>query len=357
MTPAPKPRANVAALSGYHSAQVDVPIKLNTNESPVAPPQAFLDEWADTIRTTPWNRYPDREARALRSAISNHYAIPAEHVWAGNGSNEVLQAIFLAYAGAGRSVLLFEPTYTLHRHIAEVTGATVLTNQRSSDFRIDASIAARSIREQSPDVVMLCSPNNPTGTVETAESIDVIVEAASASGSLVVIDEAYGEFSTHSSIGNPSANVVVVRTFSKVWSLAGLRLGFAVADASVIAAMEAVALPYHLSSATQIGGTLALGFAAEMRQRVDALVDGRNTIESALAEMDVEYWPSGANFVLFRPRDEAHAIWKELLSDGVLVRDCSSWSGLTGCLRVTVGTPEENLAFITALTRALGGQR
>ena len=353
----PQPRDTVVALTGYHSAQVDVPIKLNTNESPYAPPHAFLGDWADAIRTHSWNRYPDREAVELRSAIASHYGVRAEQVWAGNGSNEVLQALFLAYGGPDRSVMLFEPTYMLHRHIAEITGATVLSCPRAEDFRIDPALATERIASERPNVVMLCSPNNPTGTVETRETLAAVAHAAAEVGALVIVDEAYGEFAPFTSIDSVAANIAVVRTYSKVWSLAGLRLGFVVADPAVIAAVAAVTLPYHLSTATQLGGVLALQHATAMRSRVEQLVEGRTTIEAGLCDLNVTFWPSGANFVLFRPEGDARAIWSELLDQGVLVRDCSGWAGLTGCLRVTVGTSDENNVFLTALARALGGQQ
>ena len=354
MSTVPQPRETVVALTGYHSAQVDVPVKLNTNESPYPPPHAFLNDWADAIRQNSWNRYPDREASALRSALAAHHGVAVDQVWAGNGSNEVLQALFLAYGGAGRSVMLFEPTYMLHRHIAEITGATILSCPRAEDFRIDPDRAVERIIQDAPNIVMLCSPNNPTGTVETAETVHAIAQAAAQVGALVIVDEAYGEFAPFTSIAAVTSNIAVVRTYSKVWSLAGLRLGFVVADPAVISAMIAVTLPYHLSAATQIGGVLALQHSTAMAARVDTLVAGRTRIESGLREIGVSYWPSGANFVLFRPVGDARAIWKELLDRGVLVRDCSGWSG---CLRVTVGTSDENEAFLDALSRALGGQR
>ena len=357
MSPArPLPRDDLRALEGYHSPQVDVDVRLNTNESPYAPPPAFVERWLDALRDVEWNRYPDRAAGALRSALGTFLGQPPDRLLCGNGSNEMLQTLLLTYGGAGRTALMFEPTYALHSQIARGTGTGVVAGERCADYTIDADAAAALVRRERPAVVFVCSPNNPTGTVETRETVEHLARAASDSGAVLVVDEAYGEFAAHSALDlvDDDLPLAVVRTYSKVWSLAGLRLGFVVAPAWMIAELEKVLLPYNLSVPTQLAGAIALDFASEMEQRVASLVEERGRLFAALAGTDgIEVCPSGANFLMFRVSGDAHELWKRLLEHDVLVRDFSSWPRIEGCLRVTVGTPAENDAFLAALGEAL----
>ena len=349
----PEPRADLTGLEGYHSAQVTVPVRLNTNESAYAPPEAFVAALADAVRSTPFHRYPDRGASELRAATARFHGQPPERVFCANGSNEVLQTLLLAYGGPGRRAALFRPTYLLHDHIARITGTEVVAGERRADFTLDLDEVRSVLTATNPHITFLCTPNNPTGVVEAREVVEVVIDAAPG---LVIIDEAYGEFAPWSALEFVSDDrpVVVVRTFSKVWSLAGLRLGCCIAPPRVVADLEKVALPYHLSALTQAAGRLALDFADEMRVRVDAIVRERERVHTALAGTDgVTVWPSGANFLLFRTERDAKQVWQGLVDGGVLVRDASSWPGLAGCLRVTIGTPEENDAFLVALKEVL----
>ena len=349
----PRPRDDLRELSGYHSPQADVPVRLNTNESPYGPPAAFVTEWTDALGRVAWNRYPDRAATDLRVALGAFLGQDPARITCGNGSNEVLLDLFLAYGGAGRRALLFEPTYALHAQIARVTGTTVIEEPRGAGFAIDPERAAAVIAREQPALVVTCSPNNPTGTVDPPEVTRLLADAAAAVGAVLVVDEAYGEFAPWSALDlvDDDRPVAVVRTYSKVWSLAGLRLGFAVAPGWLGAELAKVQLPYNLSVPTQIGGTLALGYRAEMAERVAVLVEGREQILSGLRACPaVEAFPSGANFVLFRVGAGARDLWERLLARGILVRDFSAWPGIEGCLRVTVGTPAENDAFLEALS-------
>ena len=348
-----KPREDITLMEGYHSPQLDVKVRLNTNESPYPPPAAWLDAYMSELRALDYHRYPDRGAHELRAAIGELHGLDSEHVFAANGSNEVLQTLCLAYGGAGRAVAVFEPTYALHSHIARITGTTVASGARDAGFHLDLDEAERVWRETSPAITFLCSPNNPTGMVEPDEVVERVLARAPG---LVVVDEAYGQFAPRSHIGTVSDGVplVVTRTFSKTWSLAALRLGYCIAPADVVRTLEQVALPYHLDAAKQVAGRLALRFVAEMEARVAALVEERGRLAAALAELPVDVWPSGANFILFRPRPvEAQVVWQALVDRSVLVRNCASWPGLAGCLRVTVGTPDENDAFLNALNEVL----
>jgi histidinol-phosphate aminotransferase len=346
-------REDLADLEGYHSPQVVVDVRLNTNESPYPPPAAWREAFLEELASVPFHRYPDRDATALRAALGELHGVGAEQVFAANGSNEVLQTLCLAYGGRGRTVAVFEPTYALHSHIARITGAEVAVGGRRADFALDLDQVRGVLARSQPAITFLCSPNNPTGTVDSAEETAAVVEAAPG---LVVVDEAYGQFSPRSAVGDVAAGrpLVVVRTFSKTWALAGLRLGYCVAPPEVVAGMQRVALPYHLDAAKQVAGRLALRFRAEMEARVGALVRERERLIAALGGLSVDVWPSGANFVLFRPQGrDGGDVWQGLVDRSVLVRNCSTWPRLTGCLRVTVGTTDEDDAFLAALAEVL----
>lgn len=346
-------RDDLQKMEGYHSAQVTVPVRLNTNESPYPPPDEFTTELGRRIADIAWNRYPDRTASALRAAIARSHGVGVDQVFAGNGSNEILQTLLLAYAGAGRKVLTFEPTYQLHAHIARITGAEVVSAPRGADFRIDQSKLADVFSTYSPDVTFVCSPNNPTGVVEDEETVRAIIETAPG---LVIVDEAYAQFASWSAVDlvDESRALVVTRTYSKTWSMAAARLGYLVGPKWLVEEIDAVVLPYHLDAAKQIAGALALEFTNDMNSRVREIVASRDQIESAFSTLPVDFWPSGANFILFRPRSmDGRKVWSELVEKGVLIRDCSSWPGLTNCLRVTIGTPEENDLFLKSLSEVL----
>jgi histidinol-phosphate aminotransferase len=347
------PRDDLALVAGYHSPQVEVPVRLNTNEAPEPPPPGFAEELAAEIATLAWHRYPDRSYRALREAIAAHHGVAPEQVFAANGSNEVLQTLCLTYGGPGRSAAVFEPTYALHSHIARITGTGVATGERTEDLALDLGEVRRVLAEVEPAITFLCSPNNPTGMVEDPDAVRDVLDLAPG---LLVVDEAYGQFAPWSALSLVGDDVplVVTRTFSKTWSMAAARLGYLVGPSWLVAELDEVVLPYHLDSLKQAAGRLALAHDAEMRSRVAALVEERGRVVARLADLPVRVWPSGANFVLFRPeRRDGHEVWEALLQRGVLVRDCSGWPRLAGCLRVTIGTPGEDDTFLAALEEVL----
>ncbi|MGH9104716.1 MAG: histidinol-phosphate transaminase [Acidimicrobiales bacterium] len=351
--PFPQARADLGLREGYQSPQVPADVRLNTNESPYPPPREWLEALMAEARELAFNRYPDRSAHALREALAQLHGARPEQVFAANGSNEVLQSLCLAYGGAGRKAVMFEPTYALHSHIAHLTGTEIVQGPRRRNFSLDPAVALEVIEKASPSIVFLCSPNNPTGLVE--DEATVLAVAGARSG-LVVVDEAYGQFASWSALAlvDDGAPLAVVRTFSKTWSMAGLRLGYLVGPAEVVKVMERVALPYHLDVLKQAAGRLALRYSHEMEDRVAAVVAERDRLVRELGRLAVEVWPSQANFVLWRPlRGEGRQVWQSLLERSVLVRDVSSWPGLEGCLRTTVGSPEENDRFLSALAEVL----
>jgi len=346
-------RDDLRALQGYHSAQVDVRVRLNTNESPEPPPAAFRDAVAAEVSKIEWNRYPDRAAVALREAIAESHGVDVAQVFVANGSNEVLQTVLLAYAGPGRTVATFEPTYQMHAQIARVTGATVVEGERADDFTLDPAEVERVITESQPHVVFVTSPNNPTGLVEPLERVRQMLDIAPG---LVVVDEAYAQFSDWSALElvDEDTPMVVTRTFSKTWSMAGARLGYLIGPSWLVAELDKVVLPYHLDAVKQIAGRLALQFVSDMDDRVSQIVAERTRISTVLTDLGVTVFPSGANFLLFRvDGHEGRAVWQGLVDRSVLIRDCSGWPRLANCLRVTVGTPDENTAFLDALGEVL----
>ena len=346
-------RDDFSALEGYHSPQVTVDVRLNTNEAPVGPPEAFRRALADEVARIEWNRYPDRAAGRLRAAIGELHGVGADQIFVANGSNEVLQTVLLTFAGPGRTVATFEPTYQLHGHIARITGATVVEGERASDFSIDIDEVRRVMSTHRPHVTFLCSPNNPTGSVDSPEVVRALLSIAPG---LVVVDEAYGQFADWSAVDLVAEEtpLVVSRTFSKTWSMAAARLGYLVGPRWLVAELDKVVLPYHLDATKQIAGTLAVAFRDEMEQRVREIVAERERVVAGLRSLDVDVFDSGANFVLFRPRSKGgRAVWQGLLDRSVLIRDCSGWPRLADCLRVTIGTPAEDDRFLSAITEVL----
>ena len=356
-------RDELRGKSPYGAPQLEVPVRLNTNENPYPLPQALVQRIAERVgeAARDLNRYPDRDALALRAELARYAtratgsAVRPEMVWAANGSNEVFQQLLQAFGGPGRTALGFEPSYSMHALLARGTGTQWVSGPRTEDFGIDVRAAVRTIAERRPEVVFVCSPNNPTGTAVDEETVLALYEAAQAArpeqGALVVVDEAYGEFSHAGSLlplieGRPT--LVLARTMSKAFGAAGLRLGYLTADPAVVDAVQLVRLPYHLSAVTQATALAALEYTDTLLGYVDRLKSERDRVVSELSAIGCEVNPSDANFVQFgrfTGEGGAHAVWQALLERGVLVRDY----GVPGWLRVSTGTPEENDAFLDAV--------
>ena len=351
-----KPRDDVALMDGYHSPQVDVRVRLNTNESPYAPPEAWLADVHAALDEIDWHRYPDRAVLDLRAGIAEMHGVGADQVFVANGLNEVLQTVLLTYGGAGRTAAVWEPTYALHSHIARLTGTNVAIGERALDFSTDLGAVRHLVHEAQPSVAFLCSPNNPTGIVDSEAVVRETLDIVSATDGLLVVDEAYAQFAPWSAMELVDEDVplVVTRTVSKTWSMAAARLGYLVGPSWVVSELEKVVLPYHLDAFKQRAAALALGYTDEMNQRVATLVAERKRLVAELEQLPVEVWPSGANFVLFRPLTADGAeVWRQLLDRSVLVRNCSAWPRLEGCLRITIGTKDEDDAFLDALREIL----
>ena len=347
-------RADLRGLSPYGAPQIEVPIRLNTNENPYPPPPALVADVAASVAAAAagLNRYPDREAEELRAALAAYLGggLSVAQVWAANGSNEILQQLLMAFGGAGRRALGFVPSYSMHRLIALATGTEWINGQRRDDFGVDVDRAAAAVEAQRPDVVFLCSPNNPTGAALAPGVVAAVVDAAPG---IVVVDEAYAEFSSAPSVlpmlaGHP--RLVVTRTMSKAFGFAGGRLGYLAADPALVDALRLVRLPYHLSALTQAAALAALRHADAALAQVATLRADRDRTAEALRRLGFDVVDSDANFLLFGRFDDERAIWQGLLDRGVLIRDV----GLPGWLRVSVGTTSECDAFVDALREVTG---
>lgn len=353
MTSLPPLRRDLASVEPYRAPQIDAPVRLNTNECPYPLPQSFADELAERVRLMQMHRYPNRDAVPLRQGLARHAEHPLDGVWAANGSNEVIQHLCLAYGGTGRRALVFEPTYGLHSLIPRVVGMEVVRERLDEGFRLQPEAAGGAAWRHRPDVVFVCSPNNPTGNAQLVAAVEALCEAIEG---LVIVDEAYGEFGSLSArvLLDRFRNLAVVRTFSKAFALAAARVGYCLADPALVAELARVRLPYHLSGLTQAAGETALRHVDDAARVLALIREERDRIVAELSNMPaVEVFGSDANFVLFRTPAEAGALWQALLDRGVLVRDVSAAPGLDRCLRVTAGRPEETLAFVDALREAL----
>jgi histidinol-phosphate aminotransferase len=359
----PPLREELQGIEPYGAPQLSLeqaPVQLNVNENPYGPSPAAAADIARAVgeAAVSLNRYPDREFVELRTALAAYLdtsggtGITPDMVWAANGSNEVMLQLLQAFGGPGRVALSFAPTYSMYPVYARYTMTVWGAGHRAEDFSLDLDAARELVLERRPSVVLLPSPNNPTGTALPPEAVTMLCEAAASyePGGLVVVDEAYGEFRR---AGTPSAlellphhrNLVVTRTMSKAFALAGARLGYLAADPAICDAIRVVRLPYHLSAVTQATALAALRHAPELLGRVDDLRAERDATVTWLREQGFEVADSDANFVLFGRFPDRHAVWQGLVDRGVLIRE----TGPDGWLRVSVGTPEEMAAFRQAL--------
>jgi histidinol-phosphate aminotransferase len=342
----------------YGAPQLEVAVRLNTNENPYPPPPGLVADIAAAVYQAARNlhRYPDRDAIALRTDLARYLSgysgvpLTAANLWAANGSNEIIQQLLQAFGGPGRSALGFTPSYSMHPIISAGTRTRWVPAPRRADFSLDPAGAVAAIEEHQPDVLFLTSPNNPTG--QSIPPSDLAKMITSAPG-IVVIDEAYGEFSTRpSAIGlleDFADRLVICRTMSKAFAFAGGRLGYLAAAPAVVEALLLVRLPYHLSALTQVAASAALRHGSSTLESVTLLVAERERVSAALRDLGAHVVPSDANFVLFGRFGDAPAAWQRYLDHDVLIRDV----GIPGYLRVTMGIPAENDAFLAASAAVL----
>jgi histidinol-phosphate aminotransferase len=348
-------RDDLRDLHPYGAPQIDVPVRLNTNENPYPPSARMVQAVADAVAQAALtlNRYPDRDAVELRKDLAHYlgHGLTASHLWAANGSNEVIQQLLQAFGGPGRQALGFEPGYSMHALIAKVTCTDWVSADRDQAFGLDPARAGMAVRQAQPSLVFLTSPNNPTGTAAPMDVIQAVCEAAPG---IVVIDEAYAEFARDPARSALSLlprypHLVVTRTMSKAFAMAGARVGYLAAAPELVEKLLVVRLPYHLSAVTQAVARAALALASEPLATVAALRAERDTLVGWLRQRGLDVADSDANFVLFGQFDSRRDVWQGLLDRGVLVREV----GPPRWLRVTVGTPGEMAAFRSALDEVL----
>ncbi len=357
-------REDLRGKSPYGAPQLDVPVRLNTNENPHPPTKALVDDVTASVQAVAkdLHRYPDRDAVALRTDLATYLsaqtgtALVVENLWAANGSNEILQQLLQAFGGPGRSAIGFVPSYSMHPIIADGTQTEWLIANRADDFSLDTDVAVQAIKEHTPDIVFVASPNNPSGQSVPLDELRRLLEALSSLDTgVLILDEAYGEFSSQPSavklIDEYPTKLVVTRTMSKAFAFAGGRLGYLIAAPAVIDAMLLVRLPYHLSSVTQAAARAALRHADDTLGSVAKLIAERERVTEALTGMGFRVIPSDANFVLFGEFVDAPASWQRYLDAGILIRDV----GIPGYLRATTGLAEENDALLAASAR-IGAQ-
>ena len=375
-------RPDLEGEAPYGAPEIDVPVRLNVNENPYPPSTAVIESIATAVARAAQglNRYPERDFPRLREALADYLEaesgvhLTPEQIWAANGSNEVMLHVLQAFGGPGRTCLTFTPTYSMYPEYARDTLTDYVTRPRREDFTLDVETAVAAISELRPAVVILASPNNPTGTALPLEDIDRILEAARghgpmlgaeigsparASDCVVVIDEAYAEFrrpgvpSALEMLGPAHPHLAVTRTMSKAFGAAGLRLGYLAADRALVDALRVVRLPYHLSAVTQAAALAALSHRDELMAQVASLRDERDALVAWLRGQGLTAHESDANFVLFGPFPDREAVWQALLDAGVLIRVV----GPEGFLRASIGTPEEMERLRSALAMVIGGER
>ena len=350
-------RADLAGRQPYGAPQLDVAVRLNTNENPYPPSAALVADIAAAVSDVAGglNRYPDRDAIALRTALATYlgHGLTVANAWAANGSNEIIQQVLQAFGGPGRSALGFEPSYSMHPLITQTTATDWIAAERTSDFSLEPEQAAAAVRRHQPDIVFVTSPNNPTGS---ATRLDVIEAVCAVAPGIVVVDEAYAEFSrdtgaTALSLLPSYPRLVVVRTMSKAFAMAGARVGYLAADPAVVEALLLVRLPYHLSAVTQAVALAALRHSAELLSSVAAIRAERDQLVRDLRGLGLTAPDSDANFVLFGRFADRRSVWQELLDRGVLVRE----TGPPQWLRVSIGTAAETATFLSEMKGVLDG--
>ena len=352
-------REDLSELSPYGAPQVPAEATLNTNENPYAPSPELVQAIADRVHrvAATLNRYPDRDATVLRTSLAKFINtlsgtnFAADSIWAANGSNEIIQSLFMAFGSRG--ALGFTPSYSMHPLIAKVIGVDWRDGGRRPDFTLDTAKAIAQISESRPSLTFITTPNNPTGTLLSIDEIELLAKATSEVNGLLIVDEAYAEFSSEISAVTLIAkypNLVVIRTMSKAFAFAGARVGYLVANSDVVDAMFLVRLPYHLSAITQAAAEVALEYQGELLGTVATLIQSRLKVIAELEAMGLSVCPSSANFIVFSGFNlEPAQLWRQLLDRGVLIRDV----GLLGHLRMTIGNEAENKKFISALKEIL----
>jgi histidinol-phosphate aminotransferase len=346
------PRPAVVELSAYDPQHFETRINLSANENSFGLPPALRRRLEELVEEMAFSRYPDPTVGELRQVIAERHGVDPERVVVGNGGDELIQALLLAYGGPERTAVAFTPTFSMYEILAKVTGTRFVGLDRDRAFDIPAD-AARRVNEAGGRIVFACSPNNPTGNVVDAGTIRSLCKEVDG---LVMIDEAYQEFSSSTALDLPQyRNLAVLRTFSKAFSLAGLRVGYLIADPEIIRNINKVRLPYNVNVFSQAAAAALMSEPGELEEIIAEITVERGRLAEAISDLGgYNVYPSGANFLLVECAESGDAVWRKLLDEGILVRNFSGVPRLENCLRITVGTGLQNNAVIDALKR-IGG--
>ena len=342
------PRPHVAATKPYHLPKMQANIILSANESPYNLPQPVVDQIKDELDNIAYNRYPDPMSLELRMLISSAYGLHAANVFVGNGGDEVIQNLYLAYGGLGRRAITFEPMFEIYGITGRMTETTMIPILRDPKNFTAENVIPQAYRMDA-SLIFLCCPNNPTGDMVSLGRIEELLRNTEA---LVVIDEAYGEFSGQTAIPLLSKydNLAILRTFSKAFSLAGLRAGYLLASEEVIENLLKVKLFFNFSKLSQAIAKIAFTNRNIFDGQIKKILEERERVFGKMSKINrIKVFPSHSNFILFRTEKPAAGVWQNLLDRGILIRNCSNQPLLDNCLRVNIGTPEENDAFLSAL--------
>ena len=348
-------KPSVRAVRAYTLAPHRASLKLNQNENPWDAPPHIKDEVLRRFAARKWSQYPDFVPANLNEHLAAFAGWRADGVIAGNGSNELIQALLMVTMEPGKTLLLSEPTFTLYRQVATVLGGKVETVLLTSELSYDSEALLRFIEERQPDVTIICSPNNPTGCVTDDDALRALLES---SRGLVVIDEAYHEFAGHSVVPllKEHENLIVLRTFSKAMAVAALRIGYLLASPELVREIGKAVLPYNVNVFSQIAAEVAMeNYDQELRPLVSEIVSERDRLFAELSKIDrLRPVPSHANFILVKSAVEPKQIFSELLARDILVRDVSSYPMLSEYFRFSVGTPAQNDYVLKAIREVCG---
>lgn len=343
-------KSQIRELRPYSLCPDRARIKLNQNENPWDAPLEIKQETLRRIAHQSWSRYPDFVPQRLPERLAQHSGWIAEGILAGNGSNELIQALLMATVSEGSRVFISEPTFALYRQISTILGAEVISVPLTVDLGYDVQALKDAIESSQPEVIIICSPNNPTGCVISRPDLASLLRAADG---LVVVDEAYCEFAGETVVPllEQHSNLVVLRTFSKAMAMAGLRVGYLVAAPELVREISKAVLPYNLNVISQTAAEVAIEmYETKLKPLVDLIRAERDRLFIELGHI-VGLCPirSRANFILVRSSLAPPRIYQQLLRRHILVRDVSSYPLLQDCFRVSVGTPEENDLLTAAL--------
>jgi len=342
----------VKSLKAYHVENIDCEIKLHANENSFPPPPEILKQFEEIFKATELNRYPDPHCSALKQTLSKRLGVAPENLAIGNGSDELIQILLQIFCDPQETVGFPDPTFAMYAIIAQGMGLQLQTHPLDEQWDFKAVPFLETLEKSEARIAFLSYPNNPTGNCFSAPEVQKVIESFSG---IVVVDEAYHDFARKSFLSQLPRhnNLVILRSLSKI-GLAGLRVGYAVADPIIIDQIDKIRLPYNSNSLSQNLTNRLLNHFAPVQRQIDELLAERDRMIRGLSKFkQLTVFPSDANFVLFRVEQDSQALFQQLMEKGILIRDLGSHPRLTNCLRVTIGTPNENKSFLEQMAHII----